>query len=98
MKRTKPTKKQINILNSLPHGQFGGCMPNPPDECTKPREFIGADGTEYINNALCIDCPNICTRKKEFSNEWKEYWRAYKQIRRDMGFLNETGNGQDLVV
>lgn len=81
MKRTKPTKRDKVILNKPPHGAFGGCMPNPPKECEKHREFVEADGTEYINNIHCGNCRNKCQRHKEFKNEWKIYWNEYRRVK-----------------
>ncbi len=98
MKRTKPTKKQKQKLDQMPHGEFGGCMPNPPKDCAEPKEFIGSNGTEYINNVICLECRDGCDRRREFKNEWKEYKKRAQQIRRDLGLLNETSNGTDLVV
>ncbi len=97
MKRTKPTKKQIAVLNKPPHGEYGGHMPNPPKDCKEPK-FTGGDGVEYIDNLICTDCRDGCDERKEFKNEWKEYWKRYKGVRESLGLLNEAHNGQDLVV
>ncbi len=98
MKRTKPTKKQKQELDQIPHGKFGGCMPNPPKDCQERREFTDANGIEYINNVICTECRDSCDRRKEFRNEWKAYRKAHQQIQRDLGLLNEASNGEDLVV
>lgn len=91
MRRTKKTKKQETMLAQMPHGQFGGCMPNPPKDCKERREFQDKNGVEYINNVICTECRDGCSRRKEFKHEWKVYWKMYRQIQ------NGT-NGQDLVV
>ena len=79
MRRTKPTKKEQDTLIP-PHREFGGHMPDPPEDCQKRREFVGTDGTEYINCTFCAHCKQKCQRKKEFNNEWKEYWDRYKKV------------------
>jgi hypothetical protein len=92
MKRTKPTSKDKKKLNKLPHKEFGGSMPHPPEGCPA-RKSIGDSGIEYISNSSCCECrwKKDCTRKKEFENEWKEYWRVYKQIK-------GRYNGEDMVA
>jgi len=78
MQRKKPTAKQLKdeqaILDNPPHREFGGCLPDPPEDCTAHRSFIGQDGTEYVNLPICASCKKECARYHEHQKAMKE-WR-----------------------
>lgn len=92
MKRTKPTKSDMQQLKP-PHGSFPGYMPDPPAECDKRRTYE-ENGVKYIDNVFCANCKNKCQRRKEFDNEWKQYWAKRRQI---LGKYENSDSGQDMV-
>lgn len=86
MQRKKPTAKQIKeeeeILRSPPHREFGGCLPDPPEDCNARRPFIGQDGTEYIDLSVCAHCKNKCARYKEHHKEMEQWRERASEIKR----------------
>jgi len=86
MQRKKPTTKQIKeeqaILDNPPHREFGGYLPDPPENCTARRPFTGQDGTEYVDLSMCGHCNKKCTRYKEFDKEMKNWLEQQTEIRR----------------
>ena len=86
MQRKKPTAKQIKeeeaVLRNPPHREFGGCMPDPPEDCTARRPFVGRDGTEYVDLSVCGHCTKKCARYKEFDKEMKDWLERQSEIRR----------------
>ena len=63
----------------LPCGLLGGHMPDPPTDCSNERiDFDHRDSRHYINTVFCRDCKNICQRRKEFIQEWKDYHKWVK--------------------
>lgn len=84
MRRTKPTKKEQDMIdNNIPHKECGGHMPYPPKDCPAPKIHISSSGTRYVDNLFCERCPQraSCRRYIEFKKEWKIYHRTVQAIK-----------------
>lgn len=105
MERKKPTAKKIreeeNILKNPPHREFGGCLPDPPEDCNARRPFIGQDGTEYVDMSLCGHCKTKCARYKQHCKDMDEWLKQVSEIKRQRRIRKgkeqpskENGNAQ----
>lgn len=83
MKRTKKAVGDLKKIDTLPHGGYGGHIPDPPQDC---QGFIHVyEGRRFVDVSTCknkckLGMAKSCPRLKEYYRAWKEYWVEYAKV------------------
>jgi hypothetical protein len=83
MRRTKKAAGDLKKIDVLPHGGYGGHIPDPPSDCLGFIHIYG--DRRYVDVSTCknkckLGMAKNCMRLKEYYRAWKAYWEEYAKV------------------